>query len=469
MAKMVNQFTEGMNAFGNLWDLVRNNWIAFLPCFTNMRTLLTKSSFKAIFKYEYSPRGTNHREKEEYTIYSWELVLNIIEDKLTELTFEDLLIFITGADEVPMLGFPNKPSIDFYTQEVGVRRLPYASTCAMTLFLPRGITEEQELHNILNQRFIKRATRVFSPLWSDLTLDGNPYRQVRITNAGSQHFSMVCLRQCDVKVQKKRMAVLVSKHPFHQTLECQKLLSTAVNTTSNLNKHLQRTHAKVKLIAKDPRTQSEDVVSAPPPTPKQQKLEFGGPAFKVYEQQHPASDSDEGDEENQVVAFTDVAEVLSTNLEQGQFSLSPHLSRLGIKALTEREHQFLKEYCTILKPLTVALDILQGEDNCYYGSLLPTLEILMSRTLALQTGLSRMTAGHQETVCTVLDSRDALLAAVTLPKFKVRWLTEEERREAARALVTTKCRSAPGGVEPGASHQESAASYSTINYLRDSS
>ncbi|KAJ4935254.1 hypothetical protein JOQ06_016790 [Pogonophryne albipinna] len=150
-AKMVNQFTEGMNAFGNLWDLVRNNWIAFLPCFTNMRTPLTKSSFKAIFKYEYSPRGTNHREKEEDTIYSWELVLNLIEDKLTELTFEDLLIFITGADEVPTLGFPNKPSIDFYTQEAGVRRLPYASTCAMTLFLPRGITEEQELHNILNQ------------------------------------------------------------------------------------------------------------------------------------------------------------------------------------------------------------------------------------------------------------------------------------------------------------------------------
>jgi len=76
---MVNQFTEGMNAFGNLWDLVRNNWIAFLPCFTNMRSPLTKSSFKAIFKYEYSPRGTNHREKEEDTIYSWELVLNIIE------------------------------------------------------------------------------------------------------------------------------------------------------------------------------------------------------------------------------------------------------------------------------------------------------------------------------------------------------------------------------------------------------
>lgn len=67
--------------------------------------------------------------------------------------------------------------------------------------------------------------------------------------------------------------------------------------------------------------------------------------------------------------------------------------RLDSRALTEREHQFLKEYCSVLKPLTVALDILQGEDNCYYGSLLPTLETLMSRMLALQNGLSRMTAG----------------------------------------------------------------------------
>lgn len=67
-------------------------------------------------------------------------------------------------------------------------------------------------------------------------------------------------------------------------------------------------------------------------------------------------------------------------------------SRLEIKVFTECEYQYLKEYCTVMKPLTVALDIWQGEDNCYYGSLLPTLEILMSKTLALQNGHSRMTA-----------------------------------------------------------------------------
>lgn len=82
-----------------------------------------------------------------------------------------------------------------------------------------------------------------------------------------------------------------------------------------------------------------------------------------------------------------------------------------------------------MKPLTVALDTLQGEDNCYYGSLLPTLEILMSKTLA-QAIKTRFAS--------VLDIEEALLAAVTLPKFKVWWLKEEDRRDALRTLLTTK-------------------------------
>lgn len=55
----------------------------------------------------------------------------------------------------------------------------------------------------------------------------------------------------------------------------------------------------------------------------------------------------------------------------------------------------------MLKPLTVALDILQGEDNCYLGTLLPTLEILMSRTLALQDEL-RMTASLPDVIVQVI-------------------------------------------------------------------
>lgn len=83
---MIHQFTDGMNAYGKLWDLVMDNWIAFLPLFTNMQEPLSKAAFKAIFRYNYSTRGSNHREAEEDTIFSWEMVLNMIEG-----TFQSLL------------------------------------------------------------------------------------------------------------------------------------------------------------------------------------------------------------------------------------------------------------------------------------------------------------------------------------------------------------------------------------------
>uniref|UniRef100_A0A672FIA0 HAT C-terminal dimerisation domain-containing protein n=1 Tax=Salarias fasciatus TaxID=181472 RepID=A0A672FIA0_SALFA len=79
-------------------------------------------------------------------------------------------------------------------------------------------------------------------------------------------------------------------------------------------------------------------------------------------------------------------------------TLNSLCSRLEIKAFTEKEYQFLREYCAVMKPITVALDILQGEDHCYYGALLPTLESLMSRTVALKPGLSRMTAGLADAI-----------------------------------------------------------------------
>uniref|UniRef100_A0A6Q2YMH7 HAT C-terminal dimerisation domain-containing protein n=1 Tax=Esox lucius TaxID=8010 RepID=A0A6Q2YMH7_ESOLU len=67
--------------------------------------------------------------------------------------------------------------------------------------------------------------------------------------------------------------------------------------------------------------------------------------------------------------------------------LSTISNRLELKCIGEREFQFLREYCAIMKPLTVALDILQGEENCYYGTLLPTIEVLMSKLLEIKEGL----------------------------------------------------------------------------------
>uniref|UniRef100_A0A3B4AKI6 HAT C-terminal dimerisation domain-containing protein n=1 Tax=Periophthalmus magnuspinnatus TaxID=409849 RepID=A0A3B4AKI6_9GOBI len=59
----------------------------------------------------------------------------------------------------------------------------------------------------------------------------------------------------------------------------------------------------------------------------------------------------------------------------------------GLTAITEREHQFIREYCPVMRPLTVALDILQREDNCFPGTLLPMLVTLMLKTLERKSGL----------------------------------------------------------------------------------
>ncbi|KAI7813886.1 putative zinc finger BED domain-containing protein 4-like, partial [Triplophysa rosa] len=124
-------------------------------------------------------------------------------------------------------------------------------------------------------------------------------------------------------------------------------------------------------------------------------------------------------------------------------------SQLQMKCMNDREYQFLKEYCSIMKPFSIALDILQGEETCFYGTLQPTLEILLAKTLAMQNGLSQMTTGLPEITvgaiktrfATIIDSKEALLAAVSLPKFKLRWVKEETRQDHIKYLLTTECHS----------------------------
>lgn len=74
-------------------------------------------------------------------------------------------------------------------------------------------------------------------------------------------------------------------------------------------------------------------------------------------------------------------------------------TKLKVKCFKDKEYQFLHKYCTATKPLTVALDILQAD--CPYGTLLPTLEVLMTRTLAVKDTLSRMTAGLPDAIVLV--------------------------------------------------------------------
>lgn len=75
----------------------------------------------------------------------------LISDESVDVSFGDLLAFITGADKVPPRGFPKCIDIKFFLSPEGIRRLPSVSTCALELYLPRGIADPEAFKDIMLQ------------------------------------------------------------------------------------------------------------------------------------------------------------------------------------------------------------------------------------------------------------------------------------------------------------------------------
>lgn len=78
---MIHQFTEGLNAYGQFWDMVKSYWAEFLPIFTNTYEPMSRRSFRTLFQIHWSK--AMKRDVEEETIHYWELVLQMIEGEFT--------------------------------------------------------------------------------------------------------------------------------------------------------------------------------------------------------------------------------------------------------------------------------------------------------------------------------------------------------------------------------------------------
>ncbi|XP_035509464.1 uncharacterized protein LOC118321997 [Morone saxatilis] len=154
VANMIAQFTEGLNSCGGLWDTVLTHWEVFLPVMMSAQQQpLTLEEFKKVFTACYSCPDSQLRAAEEATAGHWETVLTKVSDGQADFSFEDLLAFITGADHLPPLGFPRLISLRFYSQDASMSgvRLPYVSTCALELFLPRGAAGAADLLMLLSR------------------------------------------------------------------------------------------------------------------------------------------------------------------------------------------------------------------------------------------------------------------------------------------------------------------------------
>ena len=103
---------------------------------------------------------------------------------------------------------------------------------------------------------------------------------------------------------------------------------------------------------------------------------------------------------------------------------------------------FFKEYVTIMKPVAVSLDILQGEDKAYAGILLPVLTVCLrkltaaraSRILYCEPLLNALLNGIKARFAVQLNDEEFILAAAFHPQFKLKWWEGEE--EKLRAVKT---------------------------------
>lgn len=119
----------------------------------------------------------------------------------------------------------------------------------------------------------------------------------------------------------------------------------------------------------------------------------------------------------------------------------------GLSPFTTAEISYLKEYVILMSPLAKALDYLQAEKNCFYGRLLPTLFTIKSRyeEMGTKESLSYL-KGILPLVLLSFEKRFlpqltldesislAVVAAVSHPQFKLRWVDCAATEAKAQAI-----------------------------------
>ena len=107
----------------------------------------------------------------------------------------------------------------------------------------------------------------------------------------------------------------------------------------------------------------------------------------------------------------------------------------------DNEVAFVEEYCSVMQPLAVALDMLQAENKCYSGFLLPTVTSLKCKLRALKPTV-KLTGPLIDAILSALGTRFAaysdrselIIASMTLPQFRLRCL-DEPKKAAAHSLM----------------------------------
>ncbi|XP_072559957.1 G2/M phase-specific E3 ubiquitin-protein ligase-like isoform X2 [Paramormyrops kingsleyae] len=125
------RFQEGLRS-GGLLDAVQSHPTTFKQVFLKCDKL-TAETLEQLFKEERSEYGSNKYDQESEAVCHWRDYLLETEMGITDVTLEEILVFATGSDSVPTLGFDPQPTVQFLYDS---SRYPQANTCANILKIP---------------------------------------------------------------------------------------------------------------------------------------------------------------------------------------------------------------------------------------------------------------------------------------------------------------------------------------------
>ena len=130
------RFKAGLSELGVLRAMIEN-YENFKDVFCYSKVTLTAELLGCLFSVHYSDGGSNNRQVEGLVLSRWNDFLQDVEDKAVEITFSDILFFVSGVREVPPggielhVGFLHAPE-----QRGGKSKFPKANACARELLLP---------------------------------------------------------------------------------------------------------------------------------------------------------------------------------------------------------------------------------------------------------------------------------------------------------------------------------------------
>uniref|UniRef100_UPI00358E27E8 uncharacterized protein n=1 Tax=Myxine glutinosa TaxID=7769 RepID=UPI00358E27E8 len=176
--------------------------------------------------------------------------------------------------------------------------------------------------------------------------------------------------------------------------------------------------------------------------------------------------------------------VLNTILETKRPALHRVMTQLKVNSFNDHDVDLMKEYAKVMSHVVKALDKIQGEDQAYLGTLLPTVAATVFRLKDLKSkGLvycsplvDALLAGIDKRFGLLLEDEECQLAAAFHPRFRLIWLEKYDNTKVAKVMESMEGKveevmrqeSNEVGSNSGGSNEEDDF-FSAVTQLKESS